>query len=69
MAPVAVLEIVIVSVYFCLPTTPAGVWWSADFNWKSANYTPVAFIVVLGGAMLWWIVSARKHFKGVVRNV
>jgi len=69
MAPIAVLEIVILSVYFCLPTTPAGIWWSADFKILSANYTPIAFLVVLGGAMIWWWVSAHKHFKGVVRTV
>jgi amino acid transporter len=69
MAPIAVLEIVILSVYFCLPTTPAGIWWSADFKILSANYTPIAFLVVLGGAMIWWWVSAHKHFKGVVRTI
>ena len=69
MAPIAVLEIAILSVYFCLPTTPAGIWWSADFKILSANYTPIAFLVVLGGAMIWWWVSAHKHFKGVVRTV
>jgi amino acid transporter len=69
MAPIAVLEIAILSVYFCLPGSPAGVWWSADFKILSANYTPVAFLVVLGGAMIWWWVSAHKHFKGVVRTV
>ena len=69
MAPIAVLEIAILSVYFCLPTTPAGIWWSADFKLLSANYTPIAFLVVLGGAMIWWWVSAHKHFKGIVRNV
>ena len=69
MAPISVLEIAILSVYFCLPTTPAGIWWSADFKLLSANYTPIAFMVVLGGAMIWWWVSAHKHFKGIVRNV
>jgi len=69
MAPIAVLEIAILSVYFCLPGSPGGVWWSADFKILSANYTPVAFLVVLGGAMIWWWVSAHKHFKGVVRTV
>jgi amino acid transporter len=69
MAPVAVLEIAILSIYFCLPTTPAGIWWSADFKLLSANYTPIAFLVVLGGAMIWWWASAHKHFKGIVRNV
>ncbi len=28
------------------------------------NYTPVAFLVVLGGAAIWWFVSARKWFTG-----
>jgi hypothetical protein len=28
------------------------------------NYTPAAFIVVLGGAGLWWLASARKWFTG-----
>lgn len=28
------------------------------------NYTPVAFAVVLGGAALWWWISARKWFTG-----
>jgi len=35
----------------------------------SANYAPVAFIVVLGGAMIWWWASAHKHFKGAVRTL
>ena len=69
MAPIAVLEIVFVSIFFIMPTTPAGVWWSKDFNLKAANYTPVGFIVVLGGAMIWWWVSAHKHFKGAVRTI
>ena len=28
------------------------------------NYTPVVFLVVLGGATLWWVVSAKHWFKG-----
>ncbi|WP_424184604.1 amino acid permease [Actinokineospora sp. G85] len=30
----------------------------------SFNYTPVAFLVVLGGAGVWWVLSARKWFTG-----
>jgi len=69
MAPIAVLEIVIMSIYFCLPTTPAGVWWGKGFDFKAANYTPIAFIAVIGGAMIWWWLSAHKHFKGAVRTI
>jgi hypothetical protein len=28
------------------------------------NYTPVAVLVVLGFAGIWWLVSARKWFTG-----
>ncbi|GAA3800121.1 MULTISPECIES: amino acid permease [Amycolatopsis] len=28
------------------------------------NYTPIAFLVVLGGAAVWWFASARKWFTG-----
>jgi amino acid transporter len=31
---------------------------------ESFNYTPIAFLVVLGGAGLWWVLSARKWFTG-----
>jgi hypothetical protein len=31
---------------------------------KKFNYTPVAVLVVLGFAGIWWLVSARNWFKG-----
>ncbi len=31
---------------------------------NSFNYTPVAVLVVLGFAGIWWLVSARKWFTG-----
>lgn len=33
-------------------------------TWDKFNYTPIAFLVVLGGAAVWWFVSARKWFTG-----
>ena len=69
MAPVAVLEIVFVSIYFIMPTTPAGVWWGKGFDIKAANYTPVGFLVVIGGALIWWALGAKNHFKGAVRTL
>ena len=41
MNPIAVVEIAIISVYFILPFTPAGVPFSDDFSWSSVNYAPV----------------------------
>jgi len=76
MAPIACIEIVIVSVYFIMPFTPAGTpgWlrWlnnspSAEeipFDWKFVNYAP---ILTLGALLLLWIgwhLSAKKWFTG-----
>jgi hypothetical protein len=33
-------------------------------NISTFNYTPVVFLIVLGGAALWWVVSAKNWFKG-----
>jgi len=64
MAPIAVAEIVIVSIYFILPTVPAGWPGNEDFALKFVNYAPI----VLGGSMLalWigWHVSAKHWFTG-----
>jgi amino acid transporter len=32
--------------------------------WADINFTPVVFIVVLGGAAIWYAVSAKNWFKG-----
>lgn len=54
---VATIWVVLIFFLFMLPqVSPVTV--------DSFNYTPIAFLVVLGGAALWWAVSARKWFKG-----
>lgn len=64
MAPVAVVEIAIISVYFILPTVPAGWPGNENFNIKFVNYAPI----LLGGSLLalWigWHVSAKNWFTG-----
>jgi hypothetical protein len=66
---IAVIEIIVISIYFIMPITPTGVPWNEDFTWLSVNYAPIA----IGGALLlvglWWLVSARKWFTGPVRTV
>ena len=49
-----------------MPTVPAGIPWQSGFDWNVVNYAPItvgAVIVLAGG---WWILSARKWFKGPV---
>ncbi len=61
---VACAEIVIISIYFILPFTPAAVPGNKDFSWKFVNYAPLLTGGVLILLTLWWFVSARKWFTG-----
>ncbi|CAK9160350.1 unnamed protein product [Ilex paraguariensis] len=38
-------------------------------TWNTFNYAPVALGIALSLIMLWWILDARKWFKGPVRNI
>ncbi len=64
MAPIAVAEIAIISVYFILPFTPGAQPWNEAFEWKYVNYAPI----LTGGTLLalWigWHLSAKKWFTG-----
>jgi amino acid transporter len=64
MNPVAVAEIVIISIYFILPTTPAGAPWRDEFEWKFVNYAPLLTGGVLIALTIWWFASARRWFTG-----
>jgi amino acid transporter len=61
---IAAVEIVIISIYFILPFSPAGVPFSDDFAWASVNYAPVLTIGTLIVLAIWWHSSAKKWFTG-----
>lgn len=54
---VAVAWVAFISVLFMLPQ-------ASPVTWSSLNYAPVAVLVVLGFAGLWWLLSARHWFTG-----
>ncbi len=60
----AVAEIAIISIYFILPFTPAGVPGNADFAWSSVNYAPILTFGTLILLAIWWQVSAKNWFTG-----
>src|SRR3954453_17773833 len=64
MNPIAVAEIVIVSVYLMLPFVPGAVPFSDEFEWKFVNYAPIVTIGALIILAIWWEVSAKKWFTG-----
>nr|GMC66496.1 amino-acid permease BAT1 homolog [Ipomoea batatas] len=59
---VAFLWICYTCCVFLLPT-------SYPITWDTFNYAPVALGIGLGLILLWWVVDARKWFKGPVRNI
>ena len=70
MNPIAVLEVIIVVVfYFNAPFSSAGVPWESDFDWSSFNYTPVVTGGLAIAISLWWVISAKKWFTGPKHTV
>jgi amino acid transporter len=64
MNPIAVAEIIIVSLYLMLPFVPGAVPFSKDFAWKFLNYAPIVTIGALVLLTVWWEVSAKHWFTG-----
>ena len=69
MNPIAVAEIVIVSLYLMMPTVPGAIPWRDEFSWKFVNYSPIVTLGVLLGITIWWQVSAKHWFKGPIHNI
>ncbi len=68
MCTFSVIWVVIITVLFSLPTTPAAVPWSDEFSFSSLNYAPLmvgGLFVIVG---IWWLLSARRTFTGPKRS-
>ncbi len=64
MNPFSVLWVGLITIIFILPTTPAGVPFSDDFQWKAVNYAPLVTGGVLLAVGLWWVLGAKRSFTG-----
>ena len=69
MNPIAVAEIVIVSIYLMMPFVPGAVPFSEDFAWKFVNYAPIVTLGMLLLLIIWWQTSARHWFKGPIHTI
>jgi amino acid transporter len=65
----AIIWVGICVVIFCLPFSPAGVFFKSGFNWSSVNYAPLVVIGVMLVVTGWYLISAKKTFKGPVRTI
>jgi len=65
---IAIVWVAFIAVLFMLPPYKSSVPWDDSFTWEAFNYAPV---LVLGALVLfggWYLLSARKWFKGPVRQ-
>jgi hypothetical protein len=64
----AILWIAFICITFILPTAYGGVPWNKGFTWTLFNYT----VIMVGAAFLlfggWYLLTARKWFKGPIRQ-
>jgi amino acid transporter len=67
--PIAFTWVALCVIIFCLPTSQAGVFFKHGFSWSSVNYAPIVTIGVMLAVTLWYLVSARRTFKGPVRTI
>ncbi|MBS1891634.1 MAG: amino acid permease [Actinobacteria bacterium] len=65
----ATVWVALIAIIFCLPFTPEAVPWNSEFSWEAFNYAPLTVAIVLIGATITWLVSARRHFTGQVREI
>jgi hypothetical protein len=49
--------VIFIAILFMLPQ-------AQPITISTFNYTPVVFLIVIGGVTLWWLASARNWFKG-----
>lgn len=61
---IAVLEILVIAVYFIMPFEPAAVPWNENFSWLAVNYAPILVGFTFLTLLVWWHLSAKKRFTG-----
>ena len=64
--PIAFSWVILIVILFIMPTSPLGIPWRTGFTWNSVNYAPITVGGVILATGIWWLVSARKWFKGPV---
>jgi amino acid transporter len=66
---IAIVWVALCVIFFCLPTSPAGVPWNSAFTWSAFNYAPLVTIVLMVGVWIAWEAGAKNTFKGPVRTI
>jgi amino acid transporter len=64
LAPLALIEIVLTTIWFAMPFSPNQAPWDPSFNFRFMNYSPIITVAAL--IILWiaWHLTAKKWFTG-----
>jgi amino acid transporter len=65
----AMIEIVVICIYFILPFEPDAVPGNKDFSWLAVNYAPILVGFTLLFLWVWWHLSVKKWFKGPIKQL
>ena len=60
----AIIWVVFIVILLMLPQYNTAVPWSPDFTWTAFNYAPIAVLVVVGGAGLWYAALGPQVVQG-----
>jgi amino acid transporter len=66
---ISIIWVGFICVLFIMPLSDTAVPWNDSFDYKTANYAPLAVGVVIVAVSVWWAVSAKHWFKGPIRNI
>jgi amino acid transporter len=66
---IAILEIVVISVYFIMPFEPAAIPGNEKFTWVAVNYAPILVGLTLLILWIWWQLSVKKWYTGPKRTI
>jgi amino acid transporter len=64
----AIVFVALVVYSLNIPFTSTGVPWNSGWKWSSLNYSPLVLLVGLAVG-IWWVVDAKKRYKGPVRTI
>ena len=66
---IAMIWVGFICILFIMPLSDTGIPWNDAWDYKTANYAPVAVGVVIVAVSIWWHMSAKNWFKGPIRNI
>ena len=70
MNPIAVVWVILTSIYFCLPFYgPPAVFWDDAFDWNAVNFTPLVMGGLVIAITLAWVLGMNKKYTGPIRTI